>query len=82
MISISKLKFAKSWHLRFFVLRDKTMADKLMYIPNDDTNNYPFCRLKLVVETFEYTTESTNQKSPKSSKMLSQWIRKPYYVTL
>ena len=25
------------------------MADKLMYIPNDDdTQNYPFCRLKLV----------------------------------
>ena len=25
------------------------MADKLMYIPNDDTKNYLFCRLKLVV---------------------------------
>ena len=25
------------------------MIDKLMYIPNDDTQN--FCRLKLVVET-------------------------------
>ena len=33
--------------------REKTMADKLMYIPNDDTEYYPFCRLKLVVETFE-----------------------------
>ena len=21
------------------------MADKLMYIPNNDTENYPFCRL-------------------------------------
>ena len=30
------------------------MADKLMYIPNDGTQNYPLCRLKLVVETFEY----------------------------
>ena len=47
------------------------MADKLMVIPNDDTQNcpycigitieqngpsdenYPFCRLKLVVETLE-----------------------------
>ena len=28
------------------------MADKLMYIPNDDTQNYPLCRLPLVVETF------------------------------
>ena len=23
------------------------MADKLMYIPNDDTQKYPFCRLEL-----------------------------------
>ena len=34
--------------------RDKTMADKLMYIPNDDIQNYPSCRLQFVVETFEY----------------------------
>ena len=27
------------------ILRDKTMADKLMYIPNDYTQNEPFCRL-------------------------------------
>ncbi len=27
-----------------------TMADKFMYICNDDTQNYPFCRLHLVVE--------------------------------
>ena len=26
------------------ILRDKTMTDNLMYIPNDDTQNYPFCR--------------------------------------
>ena len=32
------------------------MAYKLMYIPNDDTQNYPFCRLKLVVEMFEHPT--------------------------
>ena len=24
------------------------MADKLMYIPDDDTQNYPFCRLQLL----------------------------------
>ena len=23
---------------------DKTMADKWIYIPNEDTQNYPFCR--------------------------------------
>ena len=28
-----------------------TMANKLMYIPNDDTQKYPFCRLKSVVES-------------------------------
>ena len=29
---------------------DKTMADKLIYIPNNDTQNYPFCRLQLEVK--------------------------------
>ena len=29
------------------------MTDKFMYIPNNDTQNYPFCILKLVVETFD-----------------------------
>ena len=33
-----------------------TMADKLIYIPNDETQNYLFCRLKLVVNTFEHST--------------------------
>ena len=32
--------------------RDKTMADKIMYIPNGDTQNYHLCRLQLVVETY------------------------------
>ena len=26
------------------ILRDKTMDDNLIYIPNDDTQNYHFCR--------------------------------------
>ena len=29
------------------------MAVKLKYISNNDTQSYPICRLKLVVETFE-----------------------------
>ena len=29
------------------ILWDKTMADKLMYINNDDTQNNLFCRLQL-----------------------------------
>ena len=39
-----------------------TMADKSMYIPNDDTHSFFFCRLKFVVETFEHSTLLTNQK--------------------
>ena len=40
------------------------MADKMIYIPNDDTKSYPFCRLKLEVETLEpQLNESTNQNS-------------------
>ena len=46
------------------------MADKLMYIPNDSTQNDPFCRLQLVVDTdFNQSTHEmpkvvkpTNQK--------------------
>ena len=37
------------------------MAVKLMYIPNNDTKNYPFCRLKSVVDMFEYSSYRTNQ---------------------
>ena len=32
------------------------MADKLMYISKDDTQNYPIIGLKLVIETFGHST--------------------------
>ena len=38
------------------ILRNKTMADKLLYIPNYDTQNEPFCILQFVVETFGNST--------------------------
>ena len=42
--------------LKFSVIyRNKTVADKLMFIPNDDIQNYPFCRLQLVVETLGHS---------------------------
>ena len=48
------------------------MADKLMYIPNDDTYNNPFCRLQIVVETYGHSILKTNKskfiKSPKVDK--------------
>ena len=34
-------------------LRDETMADKLMYITNDDTQNYLFNRLQLAATPLE-----------------------------
>ena len=38
------------------------MDDKLMYIPNDDIQNYTFCRLELAIETFGHlNNEPTNQ---------------------
>ena len=47
------------------------MADKLKYVTNDDTQNYPVCRLQLLFETFD--TESINQskfiKNPQSCEV-------------
>ena len=37
------------------------MADELMSSPNDYTQNYPFCILKLLVETFLHSTNLTDQ---------------------
>ena len=54
------------------------MADKMMYILNDDTQIYPLCRLKLNTQL----NERTNQNSLKSPKLLSQRIRKRSYKTL
>ena len=48
------------------------MDDKLIYIPNDDTQNYPFCRLQLVVKTFGLPT---NQNSKKGNKLQNVIIR-------
>ena len=33
----------------------RIMADKFIYIPNDDKQNYSFCRLQLEVVTFGYS---------------------------
>ena len=43
-------------YLSIKYLGEKTMAYIFMYTPNDDTQNYPFCRLQLEVETFEIST--------------------------
>ena len=56
------------------------MTDKLMYIPNYDTQNYPFCRLQLVGEIFSLLHNEPIQEM--SLKLLKQRIRKPYNKTL
>ena len=62
---------------------DLSLADKLMYIPNDVTQNYPFCRLRLVVETFEHSTKWINQlKFNKVPKIVKPMNTKRYYQTL
>ena len=38
-----------------------------MYIPNDETQNYPFCKLELVMKTLNtQPNDPTNQNSLKS----------------
>ena len=52
------------------------MADKFMYIPNDNKQNYPFCRIKLVVETFGDSTKWAHQSKCNKSP---QRIRQRFY---
>ena len=56
------------------------MADKVMYIQNDDTQNYPFCRLQLVADTFVHLTfyYNQNQNSINVPKVLIQRIRNSF----
>ena len=55
------------------------MTDKLMYIPNEDTQNYPFCRLQLVVETFGHSTsEPNNLNSTKVPKVVKPSNKKNF----
>ena len=52
------------------------MADKLINIHTDDTQNYPFCRLELVVETQLIST--TNQNSVKVPKVVNLTNKKDF----
>ena len=47
------------------------MAEELMYIPNDDTQNYPFCRQKIGAESLNTElNKPTNQNSRMPPKLL------------
>ena len=53
------------------------MADKMMYIFNDDTQNYPFCSLGSVVDTFGLNLMNWPIKIQlKSPELLSQRLGK------
>ena len=56
------------------------MADKLMYIPNDNSQNYHFCILQLVAETRLDTqlNAPTNQNS-KVPKVVKSTNKNCYY---
>ena len=58
---------------------DKTIADKLIYNPNDNTHNYPFCGFNLLVKIFGHSTKETNQSKFNKSY---QRLRKHYNKTL
>ena len=54
-----------------------------MYVPNDGTQNYAFCRFQLVVEPLNIQlNEPTNQNSIKVSKVVKPTNKKSYYKTL
>ena len=55
------------------------MADKLMYITNDYTQNYPFCRIQLLVKSLDtQIVETTNQNSIKIPKVFKPTNKKTY----
>ena len=61
------------------VLRDKTMTDKLINIPNNNTLNNPLCKIQLVVEMFgSSTNELTNHNLIKVPKVVSKRIRNTF----
>ena len=49
------------------------MAEKWMYIQNDNTQKYPFCRSKLVAETFKHSTQSIKIHLSTQSCQANEW---------
>ena len=54
-----------------------------VYIPNEDTQNYHFCRLQLVVETFGHLIhQQIKIQNSSHQKLSSQWIIKSLLTVL
>ena len=59
------------------------MVDKLMHIPIDDKQNYPFRRLQLVVESLDtQIKEPTDQNSLKVPKIVKKTNEKNVDIKL
>ncbi len=57
ILVLRKAGYNSLGHLkRTGISRNQIIADKLKYIPNDDTQYYPFYRIQLVVESFGQST--------------------------
>ena len=57
------------------------MADKLVYIHNDYTQNYPFCRLQIVVKRLDtQLNKLTNQNSREVPKVVVQICLSPFLL--
>ena len=56
------------------------MAEKLMYIPNANTQNWPFFKLQLVIEMFgHWTNKPTNQNSIKVPQIVMPTNKKTLF---
>ena len=58
------------------------MADKLIFIPNDDTQNSLFCKLQLLKRLDTQLHESANQNSLKVPKVDKSTNKKTWLKTL
>ena len=46
------------------------MTDKLMHIPNDDTEKYPFCRFQMDTQLIDQPIKVSSVDKPKNKKTL------------
>ena len=53
-----------TYYAQSFCFTSDLKNDKLIYSPNDENQNYPFCKLKLLVEIFR-TIQSKDKIVPK-----------------
>ena len=54
-LNLVSILYIVQLYIYIFNQESKGIRQWLMCIPNDDTQNYPFCRLKLVVESIGQT---------------------------